>query len=804
MNNELNIRIAKLEAQCRRLLEENESLRSKLGIVSNIYTDEISPVISATLGQFPAQAHSPTELSTDAKIQLFRSLFKGREDVYSVRWDSKSGRSGYTPACDNEWLSGVCDKPRIKCSDCNNRKLLSIDYQAIYLHLTGKKTIGAYALLTDETCWFLAADFDGDHWQEDAAAFARTAKFNGIHASLEISRSGNGAHVWIFFSQPMLAATARRLGSALITLTCDNERLLHLKSYDRLFPNQDTMPKGGFGNLIALPLQKTPRENGCSVFVDDLLQPYQDQWDYLAKVERVNLKSAERVIQSVNMDGGVLGVKFVSLDEGVEDPWTKPPSRRLDDKPIDGPFPESVEVVTANMLFIPKEGLPTALMNRLVRLAAFQNPEFYKTQKMRLSTFDIPRVIGCAESFEKYIALPRGCQDEAISLIKSLDIHVNIRDERFNGATIDVSFLGELRSEQMPAVKEMLKHDTGVLCAPTAFGKTVSAAAIIAAHKVSTLILVHRTQLMDQWASRLSSFLDIDEKQIGKLGGGKRRHGGFIDIALMQSLNRKGEIDDRIADYGQIIVDECHHLSAFSFEQILKSAKAKYVLGLTATPIRRDGHHPIIFMQCGPIRYRANEKHQHRPFDHEVYPQRTGFKLPAETDAIHEIYAYLAKSKERNQKIVQDVKAILAFGRSPLVLTERKDHLFLLAEQLKGCTEQIITLYGGMGVKQRRLEMDKLNNLPAETSRLIIATGKLIGEGFDDPQLDTLFLTMPISWRGTLQQYAGRLHRLHDGKKVVQIYDYIDENLPVLMRMFDKRIKGYRAMGYSQCNREIL
>ena len=796
MTNELYTRIAQLEAECRQLRKDNLTLRSQLDLVSKSDLESM-PAINPVIKELSAPVHPTVELSTDAKVQLFRSLFKGREDVYSVRWDSKNGRSGYAPACDNEWLSGICDKPRIKCSDCNNRKLLSINYQAIYLHLTGKKTIGAYALLTDETCWFLAADFDGDQWQEDATAFARTAKFNGIHASLEISRSGDGAHVWIFFTQPVLAATARRLGSALITLTCDNERLLHLRSYDRLFPNQNTMPKGGFGNLIALPLQKLPRENGCSVFVDDLLKPYQDQWDYLAHVQRVDLKSAEGVIQSVNMDGGVLGVKFVSIDEGIEDPWTKPPSRRLDDKPIDGPFPAVVEIVSANMVFIPKEGLPTALMNRLVRLAAFQNPEFYKTQKMRLSTFGIHRVVGCAEDFEKYIALPRGCQDEAIGLMKSLGIRVNIRDERFNGATIDVNFLGELRSEQMPAVKEMLRHDTGVLCAPTAFGKTVSAAAIIAARKVSTLILVHRTQLMDQWASRLASFLDIDEKQIGKLGGGKRKHGGFIDIALMQSLNRKGEIDNRIADYGQIIVDECHHLSAFSFEQILKSAKARYVLGLTATPIRRDGHHPIIFMQCGPIRYRANEKHQHRPFDHEVSPQKTGFKLPAETETIHEIYAYLAQSQERNQKIVQDVKASLASGRSPIVLTERKDHLFLLAEQLKGCTEHIITLYGGMGVKQRRLEMEKLTNLPAGTSRLIIATGKLIGEGFDDPQLDTLFLTMPISWRGTLQQYAGRLHRLHDGKKVVQIYDYIDENIPVLMRMFDKRIKGYKVMGYS-------
>ncbi|MDP1659620.1 MAG: DEAD/DEAH box helicase family protein [Methylotenera sp.] len=793
----MQIRIAQLEDECQKLREENASLRNQLGLEpKSSYTTTSEPNNTPIQVKSSRLVKATPELSIDAKIQLFRSLFKGREDVYSIRWDSKNGRSGYAPACDNEWLSGVCDKPRIKCSDCNNRKLLSINYQAIYLHLTGKKTIGAYALLTDETCWFLAADFDGDHWQEDATAFARTAKFNGIHASIEISRSGDGAHVWIFFIQPIPAATARRLGSALITLTCDNERLLHLKSYDRLFPNQDTMPRGGFGNLIALPLQKTPRENGCSVFVDDLLNPYPDQWDYLANIQRVSLSSAERVIQSVNMDGGVLGVKFVSIDEGVEDPWTKPPSRRLDDKLIDGPFPEAVEIVSANMAFIPKEGLPTALMNRLVRLAAFQNPEFYKTQKMRLSTFGIPRVIGCAENFDKYIALPRGCLDEAIFLMKSLGINVKIRDERFKGATIGVSFLGELRPEQTLAVKEMLRHDTGVLCAPTAFGKTVSAAAIIAARKVSTLILVHRTQLMDQWASRLSSFLDIDEKQIGKLGGGKRKHGGFIDIALMQSLNRKGEIDDHIADYGQIIVDECHHLSAFSFEQILKSAKAKYVLGLTATPIRRDGHHPIIFMQCGPIRYRANDKYQQRPFDHEVSPQKTGFKLPAETEAIHEIYAHIAQSAERNQLIVQDVKAALASGRSPLVLTERKDHLFLLAEQLKGCTEHVITLYGGMGVKQRRLEMAKLTNLPAGTSRLIIATGKLIGEGFDDPQLDTLFLTMPISWRGTLQQYAGRLHRLHDGKKVVQIYDYIDENIPVLMRMFDKRMKGYGAMGY--------
>ena len=797
MIHDLDARIAELEAKCQQLLEENESLKKRMGLeaypIQRASTSK--PVIMQEIAIVVAS--SAKEISTEDKIQLFRNLFRGREDVYPIRWESKNGKSGYSPACDNEWVTRVCEKPRIKCSDCTNRKFIPVTDQLIYDHLSGKRTIGSYALLADETCWFLAVDFDGNNWRDDATAMLRTSYQHGIAASIEISRSGDGAHVWIFFSQAIPAATARRLGTALITLTCSSERLLGLESYDRLFPNQDSMPKGGFGNLIALPLQKSPRERGCSIFVDESLTPYPDQWAYLSEVQRVTLMAAERVIHSVNIEGSVLGVKFASIDEGEDDPWTLPPSRRLDEKVVDGPFPLVVEIVLGSMAFIPKAGLPTALINQIVRSAAFQNPEFYKTQKMRLSTFGIPRVIGCAEDFPKHIALPRGILEEVVILMGSLGIKVTIKDERLSGTKIDVHFTGELRPEQTQALKQMLRTDTGVLCAPTAFGKTVSAAAIIAERKVNTLILVHRTQLMDQWASRLSTFLGIDEKEIGKLGGGKRKQGGCIDIALMQSLNRKGVVDNRIAEYGQIIVDECHHLSAFSFEQIMKAAKARYVLGLTATPMRRDGHHPIIFMQCGPIRYRSNEKHQHRPFDHEVIHRNTGFRLPVETEAIHEIYAFLAQSLERNQQIVIDVKTALEAGRSPLVLTERKDHLFLLAEQLKGCTEHIITLCGGMGIKQRRLEMEKLTSLPSGASRLILATGKLIGEGFDDPQLDTLFLAMPISWRGTLQQYAGRLHRLHDGKKIVQVYDYIDENLPVLMRMFDKRLKGYRAMGYA-------
>lgn len=790
-------RIAELEAIVKRLLEENATLRAQLDLMGSDISSSNAKSIDSDEKLSVTNLVASKELSTNQKIELFRSLFKGREDVFSIRWESKNGRTGYSPVCENEWLPRICEKPKVKCADCTNRKFLNIKNEDIYDHLSGKKTIGAYALLEDETCWFLAADFDGDHAKSDAAAFAKTAKLNGIDASIEISRSGNGAHVWIFFERPLSAAMARRLGTALITLTCDNERLLQLESYDRLFPNQDTMPKGGFGNLIALPLQKIPRESGFSVFVDQSLMPYVDQWDYLSNIKKVSYQEAERVIQAVNLEGGVLGVKFASTEDEIEDPWTMPPSRRLDEKPIKGPFPEKIEIVFANMVFIPKAELPTGLLNRLVRLAAFQNPEFYKAQKMRLSTFDISRIIGCAEDFDKFIALPRGCFDEAKTLLEAQNIKVTIRDERFSGEKLEVEFLGELRPDQSVAVRTMVKSDVGVLCAPTAFGKTVSAAAIIADRKVNTLILVHRTQLMDQWASRLSSFLNIEEKQIGKLSGGKRKVTGQIDIALMQSLNKQGTVDDLIANYGQIIVDECHHLSAFSFEQILKAAKAKYILGLTATPIRRDGHHPIIFMQCGGIKHRAKDHPQNRPFEHEVLTINTGYKLPAETEAIHEIYAHITNSASRNQKIIEDIKAALSDGRSPLVLTERKEHLFMLEAHLIEFSENLITLYGGMGTKKRRQQMEKLTNLPSGASRVILATGKLIGEGFDDPQLDTLFLSMPISWQGTLKQYAGRLHRLNDGKKLVQVYDYVDENIPVMMRMYEKRKKGYKAMGYS-------
>jgi superfamily II DNA or RNA helicase len=661
------------------------------------------------------------------------------------------------------------------------------------------KTVGVYPLLTDESCWFLAADFDKTTWREDALAFIGTCKKLGVPAYLEMSRSGNGGHVWIFFGRQTPAVLARKMGCAILTRTMERRHHLGLDSYDRFFPNQDIMPKGGFGNLIALPLQWIPRQNGNSVFVDDNICLYPDQWRLLASVQRVGADQVEWVVNDAVRRGQVVGVKIAEADEDVDEPWTLPPSKRSPAQPIEGPFPEAVEIVLSNLVFIPKAGLPEPMLNRIIRLAAFQNPEFYKTQAMRLSTWDKPRIIFCGEELAQHVAVPRGCLQEVTELLKEHGIKISVRDERRTGKPIDVKFHGILRDEQARAVRHILKHDDGVVCAPTAFGKTVVASKLIAERKVSTLVLVHRQQLLDQWRERLAMFLDIPVKSIGQIAGGKAARTGFVDVALLQSLNRKGEVKDFVGEYGQVIVDECHHISAFSFEQVMRQVKARYVTGLTATPNRKDGHHPIIFMQCGPTRFSmsARDATARSPFQHLVLPQHTNFRMVAAADdfTIHDVYAALITDADRNHQIVADVLYAVANGRTPLVLTHRTDHLERLAVDLSAI-EHVLILKGGMGKKQRQAVAEKLVSIPEGVPRIILATGSYIGEGFDDSRLDTLFLTTPVSWRGTLQQYVGRLHRLHDGKKVVRVYDYVDAQVSMLARMFEKRLKGYRYIGY--------
>ncbi|MGL6161959.1 TOTE conflict system archaeo-eukaryotic primase domain-containing protein [Microbulbifer sp.] len=773
-----------------KLREENARLKSLLtrhGIAWE------KPLVAEQAATPPQRIPATTHFTTGEKIALFRRLFRGRTDVYPLRWESAKGKSGYSPACGNEWKPGICHKPKIKCGDCSQRLLLPVTDQVIYDHLAGKQTVGIYPLLADESCYFLAADFDKADWREDARAFMQSCQELVIPAALEISRSGQGAHVWIFFAEPVPAREARQLGAALIRHTCERNRQLSLESYDRLFPNQDTMPKGGFGNLIALPLQRAPRQLGRSVFADENLEPYSDQWAFLASLQPLSRAELEDVILRASDRRHPLDVGFAVESENGK-PWQRPAHAP---EKVSGPLPEFLPLVLANQIFIPKADLPQALANRLIRLAAFQNPAFYKAQAMRLPVWNKPRIIGCAENYPQHIGLPRGSLDAVLDLLDEYDIRPEIQDERLSGHKMQAKFTGTLRKDQKAAVREMLKHETGVLCAPTAFGKTVTAAALIARRKVSTLILVHRTELLHQWQERLNSFLELSKGSLGAIGGGKRKPSGDIDIAVMQSLSRKDEkdLEALLENYGQIIVDECHHLSAFSFEAILKRAKARFVLGLTATPVRRDGHQPIIFMQCGPIRHSATRP-ETAPTQLEVWPRYLAPpEIPPESP-IQDVFRILANDNARNRQITGDVLAAYQEGRKVLLLSERTDHLPLLREALGDEVEHCFVLHGRLSKKQRAAVLSELDSLDESAPRILLATGRLIGEGFDHPPLDTLVLAMPISWKGTLQQYAGRLHRQHIDKQDVRIYDYAELDQPQLARMWDKRQRGYRAMGY--------
>lgn len=748
--------------------------------------------------------------SIGEKIALFRAMFGGREEVYARRFtSSKTGKSGYAPVCGNEWVKGVCEKPHIKCADCRFQKYLPVTDEVLRWHLSGKDSLGrefvmgVYPMLLDEHCRFLAVDFDGEHWQDDAAAFMETCRQLEIPAALERSRSGDGGHVWWFFAEPVPAGLARKLGAHVLTETMERRPEVGLRSYDRLFPNQDTLPRGGFGNLIALPLQKAPRDAGNSVFLDETFHPHEDQWEFLAGMRQVSKPRAEEMVREAEGRGRIVGVRMAATDEDDSEPWAAPPSRRRDALP-QGPHPERIEVVLADQIYLPKSALGPGLRNALIRLAAFQNPEFYKAQAMRLPTYDKPRVIACAEDHPQHLALPRGCFAEVMELLKHLEITADIRDERFSGRPLDLTFHGELRPEQAAAGAAMLAHDTGVLAATTAFGKTVLAAWLIAQRRVNTLVLVHRQQLLEQWVERLSAFLGLDAKEIGHWGGGRKKLTGRIDVALMQSMIRKQVVQDLVADYGHLVVDECHHLSAQSFEQVARRAKAKYVTGLSATVTRKDGWQPIIFMQCGLVRHRVDARQQAaaRPFTHEVLVRPTGFvpEGAPEEDARAEFQRLcnsVQHSEARNRMICDEVIASVRDGRVPVVLTERTEHIETLAAMLAPAVPHVVTLQGGMGRKALLAALERVKSIPDDAGRVLLATGRFIGEGFDEPRLDTLFLTMPVSWRGTIAQYVGRLHRLHDGKRKVQVYDYVDLDVRMLERMFNKRCAGYDALGYT-------
>ena len=814
---DLLTRYNKLLRQYEVLHKENEVLRSLLKIHGIEYETRMKEDMNKLI--YSLVSVPTITLSIDERLRLFQSLFKGREDVFARRWFSKTtGKSGYQPVCINEWKQGICDKKRYRCAICPNRNFAPLTTQDMYRHLEGKDeyccdVVGLYAIMQDNNCAFLCADFDDKNckygYKEDVLAYVGVCREWLIPYAIERSRSGNGAHVWIFFEAPLPASKARRLGNAILTEAMTRNGQMSFNSYDRFFPNQDYLPEGGFGNLVALPLQGQARRKQNSVFVDNDFLVYKDQWAFLYNLKKIQESTIDQLLRLHYQEE--LGKLSMSSEHK---PWVTPLPQNITQED----FHAKVEIIKADKLYIPLKAVSAKVLNHLKRIAAFKNPEFYSKQALRLSTYAIPRIISCFDITNEYLAMPRGCEDATRSFLNDNTVTYTIIDKTNHGNKISVSFQGEEREEQLEAINALLPYTNGILHATTAFGKTVTAAAIIARKKVNTLILVHSKALLKQWHDRLTEFLNIDYPQheeknkrdrrkvfspIGCFDSSGNTLHGIIDIALIQSCLDEDGVKPFVQDYGMVIVDECHHVSSITFEQVLRSIKAHTIYGLTATPIRKDGHQPIIFMQCGPIRFTTDVKSQiaKQSFDRFLIPRFTSYNSILEDRlSIATLYKYLSEDEIRNNLIVEDICKAVNTGRTPIILTNRTAHVSVLAEKLKATIKNVISLTGIGTTKEKREAMQRLQTIPDSEQLVIVATGKYVGEGFDYPRLDTLFLALPISWKGLLTQYAGRLHREYEGKKDVRIYDYIDIHEPICDSMYRKRLKGYAAIGYKTIN----
>jgi len=789
------------KARVATIRERLEALKSEtLSLEEELRTLEMPP------RQQPLAFAAPTTaepLAPAQKVELFLNLFGARRSVYPKLWENaKTAKKGYAPACDNEWRPGICRKPQIKCSECAHQKFPPLDGNAIEAHLRGQHTIGTYAIREDDSCIFLAADFDGDGWQDAAQAYSRAGSHAGATAALERSRSGAGGHAWIFFSEPVPAVLARRLGTILLAKAAASQPAMPLHAYDRLFPNQDTMPAGGFGNLIALPLAKAPRDRGNTVFLGEDLKPLPDQWEFLRTVRRLSREELDQILARIAPLAPIAGPA-----ESADSSFSLQSEERVLDlsrpKIVTGMVAGEITARLDASLHLPRAALPAAVVAALKRLATFANPVFHEKQRLRFPTYDTPRFIFAGELHPDRLVLPRGVLDDAVDLIERAGGIVAIQDARTNAPRIRWEFHGELKTEQERAVREMMKHDHGVLSAPPGAGKTVMGCALIARHRTAALVLVHRTILLEQWREEAGRFLGLKRKEIGVWRGQGSRMTGRVDIAMLPSLSRSENVSELFAGYGLVIVDECHHVPAVSFEALLKACPCRRVVGLTATPQRKDGLERLLHLQCGPIRHTLNVPPSEAVL-RTVFVRRSSFHLAAEgatKSAIHEIWQALVDDAGRTQQVADDIWSAVQAGRNPLVLSDRKAHLDKLQEtftQLRGVEDvAVFRLASGSGIKERRAVRAEIDERSAKGQRYVLfSTASLIGEGFDLPSLDTLFLAMPLSFKGRLIQYAGRLHRTHADKREITIYDYLDDNHPVTQAMFRRRATAYRQMGY--------
>ena len=751
------------------------------------------------------------------KVRLFSSLFSGRGDVYALRYaSSKTGKTGYSPVCLNRWQAGVCDMKNVRCAVCPHRHFASVSDDVFRQHLLGADPSGRtfsaaiYPLGLDERSRFVLVQISGVNWREDTAAVREASCSLQVPCAVERAREGDSARVWFFFAEPVDGRIARDVATAVLFAAFRRRPEIGVGIFDSILPSQDTLPRGQLGALTPLPLDHAERKSGRTVFVGFDFVPYHDQWAFLGQVRRIGARQAETIVREALASHATImppdletpdSFAFITEAAANEQKLVHP-NRETSVPPIvDIP---SVTVRLDNRVRIDRRLLTPSQTAKLIGLATFVNPEFHDAQRMRLPVRSLRRVISCATLEPEEVCLPRGCCDAALSLLGEWGMPCKVDDERCAGKPLDVEFHGELRPEQKRAAEDILAHDGGVLAAGTAFGKTVLAAFIIAARKTNTLVLVNRRQLQAQWVARLATFLDIPEKSIGRIGGGASQPKGGIDVALVQSLVRKGRVRDIARDYGQVIVDECHAIPAPTFEALTDSMRAKYFLGLSATVMRRDGHHPQIIMQCGPIRHRADGRRTTdlEPFAHIVLVRPTAFAPSnATTDAdgrllLPKLIDEIVADEVRNKMIAAEVLDAVAEGRSPVVLSERRVHLEVFESMLRDKVANIVMLRGGMGKRELKKVREKLDSIPDGEPRVLLATGPYLGEGFDDARLDTLFLALPVSWRGRITQYVGRLHRRHVGKREVRVYDYVDLNAPVCNRMFDRRSAGYEALGY--------
>ena len=855
MDNLLQTEMQHMQERIDHLEKENRYLKDLLNRAGISYEQTLS------LNQVQENTFDPDQGArirsveiTDELANRFFSRFWGRQDVYSKRYVKKgTGEAGYYPQCNHFW-SEKCPRKmgkKIKCRDCASQSWKQLDIAVLKRHLEGKAAdasdvVGIYPLLPDDTCRFLVFDFDNhekdtgkedardadERWKEEVEALREICRLNGIDALAERSRSGRGAHVWIFFQSAVDASLARKFGFALLEKGAESVNLKSFSYYDRMLPAQDHIPDGGksgrpgLGNLIALPLQGQALKKGNSAFIDENWNAYPDQWGELFSRQRLSKEFMETYIRNWqpanlfeetgenqrNQSQGEQG-QAKQNKERIK-PWEQ--NREFLAEDVDGKLMLSL----SNLIYVDTSNLKPRIQNRIRKMAAFANPVFYKNQAMGLSNFANGRYIYLGQDEGGYIGIPRGLREELIERCGRAGIAWEEEDARVQGRGIQVGFNGQLREAQAVAAEKMLEHQTGILSAATAFGKTVVCSYLIAAKKVSALILLESSSLIEQWQEALAKFLMIDEELpeyqtpsgrtrkrksiIGKLQGAHDSMTGIIDIAMAGSLYKKGELHPRLQEYGMVIVDECHHAASDTIVGILREAKAKYVYGVTATPMRGDGLEKITYKMIGPVRYcyRARDMAKEQGIRHFVYPRFTRTVSPhrlGEKMHVNEAYELVRDSEMRNEQIVADVRLCMEKGRSPVILSKYKEHARRLYERLREYADRAFLLLGDNPRKEQKKLLEEMKQVSREQSVLLVATGQLIGEGFDYPRLDTLIMATPVAWKGVVEQYAGRLNREYDGKEAVIIYDYVDRHIPVFDRMYGKRLRAYKQIGYEIC-----